>query len=115
MSVAETFAPVAGPELSDLDLIRWALITRHRPVARPTPTERPWQEEAACAGRPDLTDAKRGPQVLAALALCHDCPVLDQCRAWAAREEHYEGVAGGDLHPGASQPATLAAWFQRIG
>ena len=45
---------------------------------------------AACSGRPDVFDSAphsepsdvTGTRYAAALAVCHDCPCLTQCRAW---------------------------------
>lgn len=44
-----------------------------------------WTEQAACTGRPDLMDPPQHTAwtLGAALALCHHCPVLEQCRQWA--------------------------------
>lgn len=57
-----------------------------------------WSATALCNGRPELTDQRCKRQAERALALCRQCPVMDQCRAWADSERNYVGVAGGRVY-----------------
>jgi WhiB family redox-sensing transcriptional regulator len=50
-----------------------------------------WSEQAACKGKKDWEIAEkaaawrephRQPNVVRAIAICHTCPVLEQCRNW---------------------------------
>ena len=56
-----------------------------------------WMEQAECAGW-DLTrlDPWHDPElVLIAKAVCHRCPVLDECARFAVDSGMWEGVWGG--------------------
>ncbi len=53
---------------------------------------REWMDQAACA--PDWK-AWDGLDVPGQIRTCWDCPVLDQCREWAADTQLYRVVAGG--------------------
>ena len=64
---------------------------------------RPWQDEAACkgadgalffAGEPERR-ASRSRREARAKAICHRCPVIDQCLAFALRVEEPCGIWGG--------------------
>lgn len=57
-----------------------------------------WTTRALCAGRPEATDSRTKRRAEAALELCRQCPVLEQCRAWADAEGTYVGVAGGRVY-----------------
>lgn len=58
--------------------------------------DEPWQFHAACTDKDAATmSATRPPLVWEALALCAQCPVIEQCREWAEGEADYVGVAGG--------------------
>lgn len=61
----------------------------------PAPDPLLWAEEAACVGHPELTDERTKLRARKALAMCRQCPVIEQCRAWAEAEGTYVGVAGG--------------------
>jgi WhiB family redox-sensing transcriptional regulator len=61
-----------------------------------------WQSSALCAGQTDLFFAAPGerPEARArreakARQLCHVCPVLEPCRAWARQNREY-GFWGGE-------------------
>jgi WhiB family redox-sensing transcriptional regulator len=62
-----------------------------------------WLESAICQGTdPDLFfpvgDASSGPtliQIAEAKAVCHRCPVIDQCLSWALDDSPVEGIWGG--------------------
>lgn len=59
-----------------------------------------WRDRAACAAEDTPThptdfDATRGAAMVRAIATCADCPVLAECRTWAAADTDYIGVAGG--------------------
>ncbi len=48
-----------------------------------------------CADRPDLTwHPTKGANQHEQKAICHACPVLEPCRDWGLRREHY-GLWGG--------------------
>lgn len=57
-----------------------------------------WAARAACIGKPELTDQKGRRKARRALDLCAQCPVMEQCRAWADNERSYVGVAGGRVY-----------------
>ncbi|MET7687806.1 WhiB family transcriptional regulator [Streptomyces sp. NPDC005483] len=62
-----------------------------------------WHESAICQGAdPDLFfpvgNASSGPtliQIAEAKAVCHRCPVIDQCLSWALDADPVEGIWGG--------------------
>ena len=60
-----------------------------------------FRQRAACRDAdPELffPVGDRGPalrQIAAAKAVCHRCPVIDDCLSWALTERHEEGVWGG--------------------
>lgn len=60
-----------------------------------------WRERGACRFEdPELFFplGESGPsvrQIEQARAVCHRCPVLGECRAWALRNSEYDGVWGG--------------------
>ncbi|MGW5128534.1 WhiB family transcriptional regulator [Streptomyces sp. NPDC004069] len=60
-----------------------------------------WRERGACRFEdPELFFplGESGPsvrQIAQARAVCHRCPVLRECRAWALRNSEYDGVWGG--------------------
>lgn len=64
-----------------------------------------WADRSLC--RKDLNPAWiampglaiRSHQIELADEICGRCPVRRECRAWAASEPHFEGVAGGLLWP----------------
>jgi WhiB family redox-sensing transcriptional regulator len=61
-----------------------------------------WHESAICQGTdPDLFfpvgNASSGPtliQIAEAKAVCHRCPVIDQCLSWALDADPVEGILG---------------------
>lgn len=71
--------------------------------ATSTPIVRDWRQDAEC-GR-EGTDPERWfpvgdspaaqAQTEAAREICHGCPVMDECRAWALDSGLDDGVAGG--------------------
>lgn len=71
------------------------LSTPHRP---PVHDALMWADRAACAGHPELTDERTKLRARQALELCRQCPVVEQCRAWADTERTYVGVAGGRVY-----------------
>ncbi|MEU7057957.1 WhiB family transcriptional regulator [Streptomyces sp. NPDC046197] len=60
-----------------------------------------WRDRGACRSEdPELFFplGEHGPssrQIEQARAVCHRCPVLPECRAWALRHGEYDGVWGG--------------------
>jgi len=80
-----------------------------RPYSGSRQPENPgaWAEQAACKGLVDMfavnTTSMRGSgtrlavQASHAIAVCHTCPVLNQCRNWALGDPDpaYHMVAGG--------------------
>jgi WhiB family redox-sensing transcriptional regulator len=62
-----------------------------------------WHELAICQGTdPDLFfpvgNASSGPtliQIAEAKAVCHRCPVIDQCLSWALDVDLVDGIWGG--------------------
>ncbi len=61
--------------------------------------EAPWlgEVEVACRQDPDLFFAEAPADVEAAKAVCHDCPVREQCLADALERREPWGVWGGEL------------------
>lgn len=55
---------------------------------------------AACRGRHRLFDAddEQTEAAAAARELCHNCPALAACRAWAATGPRVSGVLAGRIH-----------------
>lgn len=72
------------------------------PDMTPTPG---WQRRATCAGHTHLfypptrhheSEGEQHRREQAALALCHQCPVIDDCREWLAGERlQHECIAAG--------------------
>jgi WhiB family redox-sensing transcriptional regulator len=66
-----------------------------------------WRHRAACRGEdPELwfplNDAEHGPAVLQAadaVAICHGCPAIKACLAWALETSQGFGVWGGMTAP----------------
>jgi len=62
-----------------------------------------WKDEAACAGEdpelfyPDVHDQRRfyNRQVCAALQICMECPVVDECLSYALSTDTNHGIWGG--------------------
>ena len=66
-----------------------------------TPTEVAWRNRAACDGQGDLffpTQANGTDQVRRAIAICHQCPVIAECGAYADTLDVKVGVWGGRNH-----------------
>jgi hypothetical protein len=63
---------------------------------------------AACRGHPELFDVDRhDPRIEEAKALCADCPVLRDCRAWLAslpRSRQPSGIVAGRYIPAPKPP-----------
>ena len=81
-----------------------------RPVAPPSMGR--WRERALCANhsRPSLWDGETREDVAAARAVCRRCPVVDDCRAEAARLDRTgeaPGVWGG-------MTAAERAWIRSV-
>lgn len=71
---------------------------RHTPPPRALPGS--WAEKAACKKQgdvmfPDSNGYRREADERRAKAICAECPVLVQCRAWALEAHETYGIAGG--------------------
>ena len=54
-----------------------------------------WQVEAACRGQVATMFPERGQSTAPGKALCASCPVLEECRAWAAEGVEPFGIVAG--------------------
>ena len=55
-----------------------------------------WQDQAACATRPDLDWFDLDCNLQACLEICSTCPVADWCLEYAIKHDCYEGLWGGE-------------------
>jgi hypothetical protein len=59
------------------------ILTDHNRTAQVANPRAPWRTRAACLGKAQIMDRKQRDRPNGeALALCRNCPVLDDCKAW---------------------------------
>lgn len=68
-------------------------------VSAMTISDEPWRDLAACRGRTGLFFATDEAEVARARAICADCPVLADCRAWVTANPQRHGVFAGMTAP----------------
>lgn len=77
-------------------------LNQPKPPVPAVPRNRSWLGGAACAGKstemffPDEVGMGGRRQKLAAIAVCHSCPVIAQCRQAAIAQFETNGVWGGE-------------------
>lgn len=79
-----TMTCTASPDQDEFDLLGLTSISL------------PWQEDALCAQTdPECFFPEKGTSARDAIAVCQQCPVAEECLAFALREQVAHGVWGG--------------------
>lgn len=92
--------------VTERTVTRYTVLARQHPAQHATATKTSWEKRAACRDYPAetfflLSYQARREDVRAAKEICRNCPVMQECRAWALANPWwtFDGIWGAMTPP----------------